>query len=104
MRVEYFDHHFAGELPDHAHSTREFANLRYGVSQARRGWLARNDVLNTRPLAELLALLHRPAGNRIAGTSAADTGSRRGVARRPRTTGAVTRPARSYAPVKRRPR
>jgi DNA polymerase (family 10) len=42
-----------------AHGTQEFANLRYGIGQARRGWLARNDVLNTRSLAQLLPLLRR---------------------------------------------
>jgi DNA polymerase (family X) len=42
-----------------AHSTLDFANLRYGIGQARRGWLEKDDVLNTRPLAELLALLKR---------------------------------------------
>jgi DNA polymerase (family 10) len=40
-----------------AHSRDDFANLRYGVGQARRGWLAAADVLNTRPLAELKRLL-----------------------------------------------
>jgi DNA polymerase (family 10) len=40
-----------------AHSRDDFANLRYGVGQARRGWLAAADVLNTRPLAELTRLL-----------------------------------------------
>ncbi|HSQ82424.1 MAG TPA: DNA polymerase/3'-5' exonuclease PolX [Casimicrobiaceae bacterium] len=43
-----------------AHRTQEFANLRYGIGQARRGWLARADVLNTRPLSKLLPLLRRP--------------------------------------------
>ncbi len=42
-----------------AHNTLDFANLRYGVGQARRGWLERRDVLNTRPLNELLPLLRR---------------------------------------------
>lgn len=42
-----------------AHSRFDFANLRYGVGQARRGWLEKNDVLNTRPLAALRALLKR---------------------------------------------
>jgi DNA polymerase (family 10) len=42
-----------------AHSTLDFANLRYGVGQARRGWLEAKDVLNTRPLAELRKLLKR---------------------------------------------
>jgi DNA polymerase (family 10) len=42
-----------------AHSTFEFGNLRFGVGQARRGWLERHDVLNTRTLGELRALLSR---------------------------------------------
>ena len=41
----------------HAHSTVDFAYLHYGVGQARRGWLATDDVLNTRPLAALRRLL-----------------------------------------------
>jgi len=40
-----------------AHSTFDFSNLRYGVGQARRGWLEKADVLNTRPLAALRKLL-----------------------------------------------
>ena len=44
-----------------AHDTGEFANLRYGIGQARRGWLGPRDVLNTRPLEELLPLLARNA-------------------------------------------
>ena len=40
-----------------AHSTFDFANLRYGVGQARRGWLEKDDVLNTRALAALRRLL-----------------------------------------------
>lgn len=40
-----------------AHSTFDFANLRYGVGQARRGWLELDDVLNTRNLKSLRALL-----------------------------------------------
>jgi DNA polymerase (family 10) len=31
----------------------EFDNLVYGVGQARRGWLETDDVLNTRPLADV---------------------------------------------------
>lgn len=42
-----------------AHSIFDFANLRYGVGQARRGWLEKKDVLNTRPLAALRKLLKR---------------------------------------------
>jgi DNA polymerase (family 10) len=42
-----------------AHSSFDFANLKYGVGQARRGWLEKDDVLNTRPLAALRRLLRR---------------------------------------------
>ncbi|MGE5088548.1 MAG: DNA polymerase/3'-5' exonuclease PolX [Candidatus Levyibacteriota bacterium] len=47
-----------------AHRTQEYANLRYGIGQARRGWLARDDVLNTRPLSKLLPLLRRAGKSR----------------------------------------
>lgn len=40
-----------------AHSVHDFDNLRYGIGQARRGWLEMRDVLNTRPLRELRTLL-----------------------------------------------
>lgn len=40
-----------------AHSVLDFDNLRFGVGQARRGWLEKQDVLNTRTLAELRPLL-----------------------------------------------
>ncbi|HYA37001.1 MAG TPA: DNA polymerase/3'-5' exonuclease PolX [Candidatus Methylomirabilis sp.] len=42
-----------------AHSTQDFDNLRYGVGQARRGWLEKKDILNTRPLKLLRTLLRR---------------------------------------------
>jgi DNA polymerase (family 10) len=42
-----------------AHSVLDFTNLRFGVGQARRGWLEKNNVLNTRPLPALQALLRR---------------------------------------------
>ena len=42
-----------------AHSTFDFANLRFGVGQARRGWLGKQDVLNSRPLAELRTLIKK---------------------------------------------
>jgi len=42
-----------------AHSVLDFDNLKYGVGQARRGWLEKQDVLNTRPLPELRRLLKR---------------------------------------------
>jgi DNA polymerase (family 10) len=40
-----------------AHSAQDFDNLRYGVGQARRGWLEKQDVLNTRKLPALRKLL-----------------------------------------------
>jgi DNA polymerase (family 10) len=42
-----------------AHSVLDFENLRFGVGQARRGWLEKKDVINTRPLSELKPLLKR---------------------------------------------
>ncbi len=42
-----------------AHTTLDFQNLRFGVGQARRGWLEKRDVLNTRSLAELRTLIKR---------------------------------------------
>jgi DNA polymerase (family 10) len=42
-----------------AHSVLDFANLRFAVGQARRGWLEKGDVLNTRPLKKLRPLLER---------------------------------------------
>lgn len=62
-----------------AHSTYDFANLGFGVGQARRGWLGAADVLNTRSLAELRRHLaeRRPAAakrGRAARNSAARTG------------------------------
>lgn len=42
-----------------AHSTTDLAKIRFGVDQARRGWIEPPDVLNTRPLAEFLQTLRR---------------------------------------------
>jgi DNA polymerase (family 10) len=42
-----------------AHSTFQFDNLRFGIGQARRGWLEKQHVLNTRPLSELRTLINR---------------------------------------------
>ena len=42
-----------------AHSTYEFGMLRFGVGQARRGWLEKKDVLNARSLKELRAWLSK---------------------------------------------
>ena len=45
-----------------AHSRLQFANLRFGVGQARRGWLETADVLNTRTLGQLSPLLTATMG------------------------------------------
>jgi DNA polymerase (family 10) len=42
-----------------AHSTDALAYMRFGIDQARRGWLTAADVLNTRSLLELRKLLRR---------------------------------------------
>lgn len=42
-----------------AHSVNAFGYIRFGVDQARRAWLTADDVINTRPLAELRKLLKR---------------------------------------------
>jgi DNA polymerase (family 10) len=42
-----------------AHNTSDLDFMRFGVYQARRGWLEKGDVLNTRPLKELEKLLKR---------------------------------------------
>lgn len=45
-----------------AHSTLDLENIRFGVGQARRGWLEKSDVVNTRPVKEVLKLLKRTMG------------------------------------------
>jgi len=40
-----------------AHHPTDFASLHFGTGQARRGWLGKSDVLNTRKLKDLRALL-----------------------------------------------
>ncbi len=42
-----------------AHLTNHLDFIRFGVGQARRGWLEKADVINTRELEELLKLLRR---------------------------------------------
>ena len=42
-----------------AHSAGQLRNLRYGVAQARRGWLEKNDVLNTLGADKLLRVIKR---------------------------------------------
>lgn len=42
-----------------AHSPRGLADMRFGVDQARRGWLEASDVLNTRSVEEMMGWLGR---------------------------------------------
>lgn len=49
--------------PD-AHSRARLHHIRQGVAQARKGWLRREDVLNTRTAAEIGAFLKTPKGER----------------------------------------
>ncbi len=44
-----------------AHSTDSFQCIRFGIDQARRGWLTADDVVNTKPLATLRRALSRSA-------------------------------------------
>ena len=50
-----------------SHAADGFAALRYGAGQARRGWLSAQDVLNARPLAELLQWLQTRRAEALAG-------------------------------------
>ena len=45
-----------------SHAVHDFDRLRYGVDQARRGWLRAEDVLNTRDAPDFLAALRSPVG------------------------------------------
>lgn len=47
-----------------AHAAGELRFMRWGVDQARRAWARKRDVANTRPLSELLPLLHGRRGAR----------------------------------------
>jgi len=38
-----------------AHSTEHLGFMRFGVGVARRGWCQADDILNTRPLKEVIA-------------------------------------------------
>ena len=42
-----------------AHAVAGFGNMRFGVDQARRGWLEPADVINTQPLSRLRKVLNR---------------------------------------------
>jgi DNA polymerase (family 10) len=46
-----------------AHATNELDSMRFGIGSARRAWLTADDVLNTRPVDELRALLKARRGS-----------------------------------------
>jgi DNA polymerase (family 10) len=48
-----------------SHAAHEFSYMSYGVSQARRGWAEKKDVINTMPLSELLSFLKKPKNKRF---------------------------------------
>jgi DNA polymerase (family 10) len=45
-----------------AHSVRDLDLMTYGIGQARRGWLEKSDVVNTKSLKELREILKRIRG------------------------------------------
>src|SRR5690606_16003462 len=59
-----------------AHSVRGLGAMGLGVSQARRAWLTADDVVNTRPLAEVLAFLARGGGGAARALRPAPAGAR----------------------------
>ncbi len=66
-RLDLNDHHcrLAKEkglkvaISTDAHHTGGLRNMQYGIYQARRGWLSKNDVINTRKTADLVKLMQR---------------------------------------------
>jgi DNA polymerase (family 10) len=48
-----------------AHHVRHFQNMRYGVKMARRGWLEKDDVINTLPLREFEATIRNARKHRV---------------------------------------
>ena len=40
-----------------SHSTEELNHIRFGINQARRGWLQADDVINTRPVSDVLDMI-----------------------------------------------
>ncbi|MBS3809178.1 MAG: DNA polymerase/3'-5' exonuclease PolX [Desulfobacterales bacterium] len=48
-------------LSTDAHSAENLSLMENGIIEARRGWLSKDDIINTRPLKELLKMLRRNA-------------------------------------------
>ena len=47
-----------------SHNTANLSFIRYGVTMARRGWLEKNDIVNTLPVKEFLSALRAKPGER----------------------------------------
>jgi DNA polymerase (family 10) len=47
------------EIGPDAHSEEELDNIETGVGMARKAWLTKNDVLNAKPVREVLATARR---------------------------------------------
>lgn len=60
------DHGLKLSIDTDAHATHELANIRFGLSQARRAWLEPQDVLNTWPLDDLLTWLKKRRSRALA--------------------------------------
>jgi DNA polymerase (family 10) len=56
-----------------AHSTLDYDNIWLGVGSARRGWLEKEDVVNTRPVDELRRLLAARRGSSVASRQSGGT-------------------------------
>jgi DNA polymerase (family 10) len=69
-----------------AHSPAGLDWMHYGVQMARRGWLEKKDVLNTLPLAQMLAALRTRSARPAGGPAAASPPKKRPGARRATTT------------------
>jgi DNA polymerase (family 10) len=41
-----------------SHHPKHLANMRYGVTMARRGWLEASDILNTLPVEKFARAIH----------------------------------------------
>jgi DNA polymerase (family X) len=55
-----------------SHATKQLALMKYGVTTARRGWIEKTDVINTLPVADMLASLRpKPHAARVATPKAA---------------------------------
>jgi DNA polymerase (family 10) len=63
-----------------SHDTQSLAYIHHGVTMARRGWLAADDVINTRPLAAFLAALRAKPGAALTTASGGKAGSATAVA------------------------